>query len=101
MENLQPMKFGIRLGCQTYGTCLVEPVDASGQGLPGPAKQQEVLEFTAIIVVWQNQMYQAETYGDVVSLHMSQLVVNVLFMRWTPEVSGLYAFGNKRISVSR
>jgi hypothetical protein len=81
MEDLQPMKFGIRLGCQIYGACLVESVDASGQGLPGPAKQQEVLELTAIIIVWQNQVYQAKTHGDVISLHMSQLVVNVLFMR--------------------
>jgi hypothetical protein len=81
MEDLQPVKFGIRLDCQIYGACLVEFVDASGQGLPGPAKQQEVLEFTAIIVVWQNQMYQAKTHGDVVSLYMLQLVVHVLFMR--------------------
>jgi hypothetical protein len=75
------MKFGIRLGCQVYGACLVESVDASGHGLPGPAKQQEVLEFTAITVVWQNETYQAKAHGDVVSLQMLQLVVNVLLMR--------------------
>jgi hypothetical protein len=81
MEDLQPMKLGIYLGCQIYSVCLVEPGDASRQGLPGPAKQQEVLEFTAIIVVWQIQMYQAKIYRDVVSLYMLQLVVNVLFIR--------------------
>jgi hypothetical protein len=81
MEDLQPMKFGIRLGCQIYGACLVESVDASGQGLPGPAKQQEVLELTAITVVWPNETYQAKAHGHVVSLQMLQLVVNVLLMR--------------------
>jgi hypothetical protein len=40
-----------------------------------------VLEFTAIIVVWQNEMYHAKTHGDVVSLQKLQLVVNVLLMR--------------------
>ena len=64
------MKFGIRLGCQIYSECLVDLVDASGQGPPGPAKKQEVLKLTAIKIVQQNQTYQAKAHRDVVSLHI-------------------------------
>ena len=39
MEDLQPMQFSIRPGCQVYGECLVDVVDAprAGQGAAQPS----------------------------------------------------------------
>ena len=80
---------------------LADLANALEQRPSSPAKQQEMLENTAIVVVWQNQVYQSEADRDILSLDGAKLTVNLHLVLQARKGWPLHALGNERVPIRR
>jgi hypothetical protein len=69
------------------------------QGPSSPTKKHRVQIDSAVVIIWQDQVDTAETYGDVLPLDGPELVVDLVLVLQAGTVETFHALGNKRITV--
>ena len=80
VQNAEMMHFSKGILNRLNGQHLVDLVNTSRQGPPGPAEEQEVLENTTGVIIWKDKIYQAKAQRGICTLNGSTRIINHILM---------------------